>query len=162
MLKQPTVTDKYLLKTATRRLITACGGVEGAASLTRVGKTVLSDYGNATRTDHFMPLDVVVDLTADTGVTAVIEAMAALSGGVFIPAKSLRRDMSLSQAVADFMAESADVLKSVSVSMRDGRLTMREKQDIVRQIEQVIAACTMTMSALDSGDAETNGDGHGK
>lgn len=71
--------DLAALKTATRRLIRAAGGVESAASVSRVQKSSLSDYQNPALPDHFMPIDIVLELERDTGTHPVTQALARLA-----------------------------------------------------------------------------------
>jgi hypothetical protein len=68
------------LKAATKRLIEACGGVEGAAFDTRVGKSQLSDYASPFHEKSFVPADVIADLERFTGAPFVTRALAAITG----------------------------------------------------------------------------------
>lgn len=143
--------DEYLLiKAATRSLVKSCGGIEAAADITRVGKSNLSDYGNPEKFEYFIPVDAALDLERESGSHAVTEAMAALSGGAFTPAGSEAAAPELMTAVAGIMGETAEAIKSVTASMCDGSISPREQQDIVKQIQDVIHACTEALISVGS------------
>lgn len=69
------------LKIATRRLVEEVGGVEPAASLTRVGKTMLASYYDP-RSGLYVPVDVVADLEARSKSMPVTTALAQLRHAV--------------------------------------------------------------------------------
>ena len=69
------------LKIATRRLVEEIGGVESAASLTRVGKTMLAAYYDP-RSRLYVPVDVVADLEASSKSMSVTTALARLRHAV--------------------------------------------------------------------------------
>ena len=72
--------DHEALKRATRRQIKACGGLEAAATMTRVGKTELGYYQGLQHPERFAPIDVVADLTANGGGLHILDALAGLAG----------------------------------------------------------------------------------
>jgi hypothetical protein len=71
--------DHDVLKRATRRQIKACGGLEAAATMTRVGKTELGYYQGLQHPDRFAPIDVVADLMANGGGLHILDALAGLA-----------------------------------------------------------------------------------
>lgn len=163
--------DEYmLLKAATRSLIKSCGGLEAAAMITRVGVTILSDYGNVEKAECFMPIDVAMDLQRETQCAPVTEALAALCGGAFVPkgdpkeceaGQSSKTDRAgcggLMAATADIMAETSEVMGSVAAALRDGRLNNRERQAMVRQVQDIIHACGAALMRMNSFDVPTSG-----
>lgn len=150
--------EQYLLvKAATRTLIKNCGGLESAATMTRVGTSSLSDYCSVEKEDVFIPLDVALDLQIESGTFPLTEALAALSGGSFTPADAQAANPNLTIAAAGMMGETADAIKSISESMKDGKITPREKKDITKQIQDVIHACTDTLSLVNQPNGGANG-----
>ncbi len=138
-----------LLKTASRTLIATCGGVEGAATLTRVGKSALSDYAHPDKLDCFMPIDVACDLTVNSGARVMFDAMQVIAG-----AKNRCR-ASLATSTAAVMSETGDVLKSTAKAMKDKRLRERERRDITLQVQEAIGSLTDLLSSLQNdGDAD--------
>lgn len=153
--------DEYLLlKAAARSLIKSCGGLEAAATITRVGVTILSDYGNVEKSECFMPIDVAMDLQRETRCASVTEALAALCGGAFVPkgCDAGQAGGNLMTATADIMAETSDVMNSVAAALQDGRLNNRERQAMVRQVQDIIHACGAALMRMNSFDVPTTSD----
>ncbi|WP_298216808.1 hypothetical protein [Acidocella sp.] len=61
------------------------GGVDAAASCTRVGKSQISAYGDIHTPEKLAPLDVAVDLEAIGGTPRVTAAMARILGYELMP-----------------------------------------------------------------------------
>ncbi|MBB4268124.1 hypothetical protein [Roseospira visakhapatnamensis] len=55
------------IKSAFRRLLAECGDLREAAAVTRVGKTMLAEYGSRNHPDTYPPADVIADLEAHVG-----------------------------------------------------------------------------------------------
>lgn len=72
------------LKAATRLLVEANGGVDGAAAQSRVGRSQMARYFSAEAPD-LMPVDVVADLENACGVAYVTAGLAHLSHGCYVP-----------------------------------------------------------------------------
>ncbi len=67
------------LKQATRHLVKACGGLEAAAAITRVGHSELSRYYDPREKLH-IPADIVADLERDCGRPILTQTLANLIG----------------------------------------------------------------------------------
>ncbi|WP_430436831.1 hypothetical protein [Oceanibaculum nanhaiense] len=78
------------LKTATRRLVDATGGIDPAAASTRVGRATMAQYYSPADRDEavFVPLDVIADLERVTGEPLVTRQLARLSGFDLVPAEA--------------------------------------------------------------------------
>ncbi len=148
MLQERPTTAKMrrFLKTATRNQIEVCGGLEAAASWTRVGKTELGYYQSTSHTDRFMPIDVVADLTISTGSCALLKELTNLNGCACVP--SPRNPVSL---CADFKAFG----EYVSAAFRDFPAVLNgEKLEgtriarLDRDLELVIDAAMNARAAL--------------
>lgn len=152
------VQNYNLLKNATRRLIKTAGGVEGAAYVTRVGKTVLSDYQSLDRPSHFMPIDVAADLEADTGKPIVTQALAQIAGGVFIALpRTVNNQPMLAAHLAKIMRKTGKIIEISGDALADGKLCGKERDDIRAQIIEAMAALSSTYSFLESGEGGGNG-----
>lgn len=140
------------LKTATRRLIRAAGGVESAAMVTRVGKSALSDYQNPELPDHFMPIDVAVELEGDTGAFHVTQALCRLGGG------TLHRESGRGgRETEDFTAHLpgigdsiGQVYREAALAMADGAMTEAERRSLIARLEDSIAALVHARNALET------------
>lgn len=67
------------LKQATRHLVKACGGLEAAAAVTRVGHSELSRYYDP-REKLLIPADIIADLERDCGRPILTQTLANLIG----------------------------------------------------------------------------------
>lgn len=67
------------LKQATRHLVKACGGLEAAAAITRVGHSELSRYYDPREKLH-IPADIIADLERDCGRPILTQTLANLIG----------------------------------------------------------------------------------
>lgn len=78
------------LKTATRRLVDATGGIDPAAASTRVGRATMAQYYSPADRDEavFVPLDVIADLERVTGEPLVTRQLARLAGFDLVPAET--------------------------------------------------------------------------
>jgi hypothetical protein len=83
--RNSTEADRNALKTAFKREISILGGLEAAASCTRVGKSVLSEYGAIQAPASFPPVDVVLDLERIAGLPLVTECLARSQGFRLLP-----------------------------------------------------------------------------
>jgi hypothetical protein len=134
------------IKAACRQLVKIVGGIEPAASVTRVGKTALAEYGSP---DHpaFMPVDVVADLEAEVGRTPVTDLLRTLASEYAAPAaarpmtapEALRAASASLTAAAGFarcLGEAAD-----DGVISDGELTalIREADRLRRTIDDIHA-----------------------
>ena len=130
-----------ILKRATRRQIEASGGVEAAQGATRVSKASLGHYQNPLMTDLFMPADVVIDLTLDSGQVHMLQEMAQLAGGVFIRAA---HDANHPQ----FSDQLAELGKDVGLVFQDAaQLISASGKGKIEIIDDTLAALRETLSA---------------
>ena len=82
-----TATEYELLKRATKHVIRACGGLEAASMVTRVGHSELARYYDPREKLH-MPIDVVADLERDAGTPTITRALANLQGYELVSAST--------------------------------------------------------------------------
>ena len=146
--------DYMALKAATRRLVKNAGGVENAASLTRVEKTVLGGYGNI-NTPHFMPIDVLADLSKDTGDVGVLHQLAMINAHVLVNVKggdSPHHEFNVSLAALG--KEISDVFSTASTELSDGTLTHDEVIALQCEVNEAMQAlATLTHILEKMGDA---------
>lgn len=143
--------DIAFLKTATRRLVRAAGGIESAAMVTRVGKSALSDYQNPELPDHFMPIDVVAELEGDTGAFHVTQALCRLSGGYFVrgpaPGSTV---MHFSGHLPQVGKEIGDIWAESARALVDGAISEEERQRLIAEIEGGLEAMISLRNALET------------
>lgn len=118
--RQGSQDDYLLLKARARWLIKRAGGVDAAAAITRVSKSMLSDYQNPGKMDAFMPADVIFDLEGSIGEAPVSQTLvdfASASEAPHSPAGRMHR-------VQEIIKESAEA--AVALGNGDTEATLRE------------------------------------
>ena len=133
-----------LIKTATRKLIRAAGGVEGASLITRAGKSVLSDYQNVSKTEFFMPADIVADLESETGCRFVSEALSLVRSSDKKPEPL----SSFPLQISEILKQTGDVVQQAGAANIDGRITFQERRAICKEISEAMIALTKAYETL--------------
>ncbi|SHO65836.1 hypothetical protein SAMN02745172_02483 [Pseudoxanthobacter soli DSM 19599] len=119
------------LKTETRRLGKACGGLEAAAMETRVDHSSLGRYQSPAHEEVFAPIDVIADLEAEAG-PIVTRALARLTGHVLValPPPAAGADPDWIAKLAAHAQESSDLLAGIARALAvDGRISADEVRD---------------------------------
>jgi hypothetical protein len=138
------------LKAATDRLIAACGGVEAAANLSRVGKSTMQRYGDAECPESYMPVDVVRALELHSG-EALVTAYLAAELGCEVHAVAYDRDHGaiaadiarLSQDFGRLFADSAKAL-----AMGEAGITAAQAGIVTADIDDAISVLFQYRAAL--------------
>lgn len=138
--------DVRALKTAARLLIGAVGGLEAAASVCRVNKTVLAAAYDPHQPDRFLPIDVVADLELVAAEPVVTHVLARLAGQALVPigpAGGLE-----AQALVQVFRGAADVGAEYATAMADAHLSAAERRGIADRLLMLQAACMQAVAAL--------------
>lgn len=139
--------DILALKTAFRALVDGCGGLEAAALVTRVGRSVLSDYSHPQKPDCLPPVDVVADLEAVAGAPLVTAVQARLARHVLVPLPEAVAGES-SAVIAAAFSESSDALCTFVRCMADGEMCDQDRAAIAGELHTAIAAFTAALSKV--------------
>ncbi|MBS1014467.1 phage regulatory CII family protein [Acetobacter persici] len=123
------------LKTATKQAVEHVGGIDAAATISRVGRTQFSDYSNRQR-DGMVPVDVALDLDHCAEKPLILAAMAQALGYVIIPqhigAGDFGNDMS------EFAMSSGDILSTAMRILDDHRIDPPEADEIAPKLSRAI------------------------
>ena len=143
------------LKTAFRVLVARVGGVDAAASVTRVGKSAIADYYNLDKPESFAPADVIADLEAvarEPFVTATLARLSGcrLAGGGEATAPAGR---SLTQAVAGVIGQIGAVTSAVGQALLDGQVTPDEAPALIDALSAHVREMEAALTVLRSGSA---------
>lgn len=131
--------DYLALKSATRALIKACGGVTRAALVTRVAESQLSRASSDHET-QFLPIDVVADLEEECGQAIVTGALAALQ---HLSVTSRPRSVRVSdhvRCIGEVSREFAEFVQVQSNAAADGVVDRKESAAALDAIEHVMRA----------------------
>lgn len=124
------------LKAATRLLIRDLGGVDAAAACSRVGRSLMSDYGNP-GSDRFIPVDVILDTEAIGGAPRVTAALARSQGYELCPVVPRERG-ALGEALARISVGVGSLFSTVAASFADGVLSDAERAELAQNLDEVI------------------------
>lgn len=151
--------DYTYLKAASRKMIKQAGGVEGAAVVTRVGRSQLSNYQSINHLAEFMPLDVIADLESDCGVPYVTQALSRLAGGYFMKIPSSSEHAVFSVHLAEIGGEISDVMKRAGEALHDGAITREETGGLIQEIDEAINALASARGFLEHTQERSNAPG---
>ncbi len=126
------------LKQAVTELIQAVGGLERAATLSRVSTTSLQKYADPD-SERQMPVDVVGALEAAAGQPIVTTFLAA-ELGCAVESVGAGDAIDLGADMATAMREAADVMQAGADALADGVIEPHEAGRIVRETDQALQA----------------------
>lgn len=149
------------IRTATRRLVRATGGIDGGAATTRVARSTLAMYYDpfpesrgAART--FMPVDVAADLEDACGEPILSRALAAITGHVLVRVDARKGDP-LARDFARIGKEAGELFAAYSTALADdGKVSAREARRLIAETDDLVAAVMSArgdlLAKLDDGD----------
>jgi hypothetical protein len=124
--------EKQARKAKARDLIRAAGGIEAAAEVTRVGKTLLSEYGRPDN-ETYMPDDVRADLEDITfgkpehPHLTRYDARRLGFALVPMPKGELPVGQSLLQALSESIHDAGELHKNICDAIGDGKIDRAER-----------------------------------
>lgn len=125
----------------------ADGGICGLARrLGKREKTLLSKLDPADDT-HQPTLGEFVAILGDTGDLAPLEVLCAMFG-CKLATRTRERAESVMHAVLAAAGEQGDVIKAVQEALSDGRLTARERDQILREVAEARNALVVLENTL--------------
>lgn len=134
------------IKTATKKAIQHLGGIDAAATISRVGRSQLSDYGNR-NSPQVVPVDVAVDLDTSAQEPLILAAMAHAEGFRLVPVK-ISGTGHIPKELAKFSKFSSEVLQEGIESLEDGRVDVAEARAILEHLHPSRQAMDRLESAL--------------
>lgn len=139
------------LKTVSHVLVEAVGGVDAAAAATRVGRTVLCDYGRPGQ-PHFMPIDVVLDLERAARRPVVTQQLALLQQHDLVPIAAAEAGL-VPEALAALGREISALFGECALALADGHLSDAERAALTTRGAEARRALAHLLAALGSGPA---------
>ena len=141
--------DYGSVKAAVAALIGAAGGEKAAAEKCRVGKSMLSDYANPNHEKTHMPVDVVMQLEADTGEMPVTEHLAAAQDCLLLKLNTGDTHDDWSQHVMTLGKEAGDVFSRCQEFLADdGEIDEFEAPELLREIDELLVAAAEMRAAV--------------
>ena len=148
-----TESDYAVLKQSSKRLIKACGGLEAASLVTRVGHSELARYYDPEE-KLYMPIDVAADLEATSGGLIVTKSLALMLGFALVPVQSqgeLEPVQNWTALLAHLGAETAATLRQIGSALAEhGTLTAEgiNHFQLTRHLENLVQAATLLKAAI--------------
>lgn len=140
---------RQALKAALRAVLRAAGGQDVASDVTRVKQPQLSRYASPTHENEHAPLDVVLDLTLETGNTAVLQLLCRQAGGVFVPLPDTNKTpMIWTKAVFEAVGRNGTAVDAFGRALADdGDVSAQEIREM--KIREHLARLLETVVLLD-------------
>lgn len=151
------ISDKeaLTLKAGFRRSLDQAGGGDAFQHATRMKAANLSKCGSANEDnmDKFVGIDVAVECDREAGSPIIVGAMAAMLGFQLVPAG---QDVSGAAAITHRDAltisnEAADVVRTITEALEDGKVDLYERDQIVNQADELIKALHAIVKRIGGG-----------
>jgi len=141
------------LKSATRGLIRATGGLENARAVTRVSVPHIARYGDVKDMTAFMPIDVVLDIEAALGEPIITRELARLQGHVLLSLPAVQGDDGpWGKEIGEIARECGDVLSAAGTAFAQGGVITADEirtLNIVGQVNEAIEALVAFRAACE-------------
>jgi hypothetical protein len=135
------------VKTGTKMLVQDLGGVDAAATVTRVGRSQLSAYTMLTD-ERFIPADVVMDLEFAAGTPRVTAALARAQGYGLVPVEPMREKSALAVLLSRIGKDVGELFATSSTALSHPALTEAERADLIRELDDLRRAAAETIFYL--------------
>lgn len=145
--------DYTALKQASKRLIRACGGLEAASMVTRVGHSELARYYDPAE-KLFMPIDVAADLETIANNAIVSQNLANMRGFALIPIEPqtvVEPDHHWTALLAQLGEETAATLRQIGAALTDhGTLTAQSinNYQLTRHLDNLVQAAMRLKASI--------------
>ncbi|MCA0027366.1 MULTISPECIES: hypothetical protein [unclassified Mesorhizobium] len=133
--------ERRHLKGLTRTVLAGVNGGDAFAPSTRVEKAALSKYGSNSFPDHFIPLDVAIELDRFGDAPALIGAAAAMLGFRLVPAGEAAGEeisVAASQSVAKETSDVVNLLLNLLAQRK--HIDAADRRDILKEVTEAVAA----------------------
>jgi hypothetical protein len=136
------------LKTAFKLLVADLGGIEAAATCTRVGKSQIAEYGSVNAPERHVPADVLLALETVAGAPHVTAALARAQGYKLVRLESAARPGDLAVVTSRLAADVTHFYGDFSAAIAGGALTEGERTVLLADIDHVRATAEEAATAL--------------
>jgi hypothetical protein len=127
------------------------GGVAALAARMGLAASSLYSMANPNDSSHDWPRERLEQVMVFTGDQRIVQAICALAGGVFVPVGAAQGPLAdVSGQMVTLAAEFGDVARAVHDSVRDNRLTSRERDRVAKQLYELISAAAQLGQGLDA------------
>jgi hypothetical protein len=124
------------IKTAIKLVIADLGGLDAAATCTRVKRSQLGDYGSP-GIESFMPADVIADLETVAGTPHVTAALARAQGFMLLPIEFSGDHSALSVLLATMGKDVGELFATAAAVLAHGTPTDAERETLLREFDEI-------------------------
>lgn len=137
--------DIAAIKTATKQVVGAVGGIDAAASATRVGRSQIADYYNR-NSPQVVPADVAVALDQCAEHPHILAAMAHAEGYTILPIRIGEGD--IAQNMQDIALGAGELMAETVRVLADGIVTEDERQALMARLQHLNHFVNHAMATL--------------
>lgn len=123
------------IKTAVKEALNRIGGLDAAASVVRVGRSQLSDYGNR-NSPQVVPVDVAIALDCCAQAPLILAAMAHAEQYALVPLHY--GEGHIPKDLAKFAGEASLTMQRGFEALEDNLVDVAEAQELIRCLNEVI------------------------
>ena len=148
-----TANEVKQLCAATRRQVAASGGNEACTYVSGIDRhQTFSDYQNTEQT-AMMPIDIMTELTRESGDVSVLRTLARLVGYEIVALPQLPSSFAdLQLAMGKTSKEVGEVFTRIGESLSDGTFDQKERADSTKEIDDAIAALVALRQVVGAGE----------
>lgn len=150
-MNRPHAAEAYFgVKAATRRLVTALGGIDAMAACTRATRTLASEYQSA-HSERWIPADVILDGEMIAGEPLVTAALARAAGCALVPV-ALRGRGDLAVKLAEIGRDVATMFATSATVLAHGRPTAVVRSALIAELDEVARVALEARALLQAGE----------
>jgi hypothetical protein len=138
--------DIAALKTGMRLLVEDVGGIDAAASVSRLAPSSIAESYDPHRANRMPAVDVVADLEAVGRTPRVTATLARLAGYRLVPL--LRADGRIGRSIAEVLTGSSEVGAAYVAATADGSVTTAEVLRIATELTELVSAAEQALGVL--------------
>lgn len=138
--------DYRALKTATRLLVQAVGGLEAAASASGAGTSRLAAYYDPNSEDDFAPIWAIADLERVAGRPYVTTVLARLQHHALLPLPTAQGEVG--RAIGQVLCNAGRVGKAAAEFLADGKLDDSERARLADKLAELSRAASLAQAVI--------------
>lgn len=139
------------IKTATKTAVGALGGIDAAASVSRVGRSTIADYYNR-QCQQVIPLDIAVALDQCAQHPHLLSAMAHAEGYGLLPLQIGHGDVA--QDMENIATSAGELMAETVRALADGVVTNDERHALLERLHRLqhfVSHATATLRGMQPG-----------
>lgn len=137
-----------ICKRAAKALIKKAGNIDGAATVSRLNRSALSDTFNPNRRDRYLPIDALVELEQAVADPVATRLLALEQGYLLFPIPAGNQDSIWQKHLNRTVRKASRLFKHIIDAIEDNEVTKVEALDLLEQVDTTLSAIGSLRSAL--------------